>query len=519
MGVLTLDAFTRQKFQGATRYYQPGQKINGRFKAFLLDANPLIYSSAMKAFEYGDYDTTIRQNDQLTYEQKIQLVFQYTWDEIFQLVQVVDCEEVFIAFDGVAPAAKCYQQRRRRYPRPAVSKNDFDATLISAGTDFMNDLCLFISYKLQKEWIKDHVKKVIFSGHTVAGEGEHKNLSYIRSLPQNSQVIMFGPDGDLILLGLLSNQDFYLFKVDHNTRSGYDKRYYTIRMKSIKPQIVKWSPGVHPIDATKAFVFLGSFLGNDFLPRLEIFEVFISGIDDLFKRYLDMKKQLIRQGRLDKNVFTDLLYLLARQEPQLLEQRTKHPFPLLEKHLVNGKLNFDNFRKEYYSSWLKAENEKEIAQICYGYLDTLWWTWIYYNKGCPQFSHYYKHLYPPFAVDLAHYSKQWKIPFFKKDNARPAFHQLVAILPRSRMNLLPQEYHHLFQGEDFPEPDSIHINTEGKGEFEYIYEIPFYTKPILVVDKEHYNRNEIGQDRVFTRGTTEYWVITKWGEFSTKIEG
>jgi 5'-3' exonuclease len=520
MGVITIDGYIRTKFASSVRYYKLGVQIPGQFKVFALDGNPLIYGAAMKAFEFGDYDTTIRENDHLSYDEKIQLTFQYVWDEINNLLSLIDCETFYLAIDGSAPLAKMAQQRKRRYPRSPAPTGDFDSTLISCGTQFMNDLCLFLSFKIQKEWVKESIKKFILSPASCPGEGEHKAMKYLRSFPPKTRVILMSPDGDLMLLGLLTNLDFFLFKVDHTTRAGYDKQYYTVRMNSIKPLIQKETPKMHIIDATKSFVFLASLLGNDFCPKLEALQVFRNGFDDMYLRFRQLGKPLIANGRLDKLVFSDLLYFLAREETSLLEKRTDHPFPLLEKHLTGGKLHFENFRKEYYSSWLKITDEKDIALLCYNYLDVLFFVWVYYNRATPpDWNFYYKYHYPPFLADLAKYSQTWKIPNFRQNAPRTPFQQLVAIFPPSRKGLLPEEYHHLFQGPEFPDANEIITNTQGRSEFETVYELPVYDKPITVVDKEHYNRNEIGQDRIFTKGTTEYWVITKWEEFSTKIQG
>jgi len=519
MGVITLDGFIRQRFSNSVRYYKVNQIIPGKFKAFALDGNPLIYAAAMKAFEFGDNDTAIRENDELSYNEKIQLLYQYVWDQIIELLNVIDCEEFYLGIDGVAPVSKMAQQRKRRYPRSTVEQGEFDSTQISCGTVFMHELCGFIRFKIQKEWVKDSIKKFIFSSHNVPGEGEAKCMQYLRSFPPKTRVILMSPDGDLLLLGLLTNLDYFLFKVDHSSRNGYEKQFYTIKMNCIKYQIHAKNPRIHIVDATKAFVFLASLLGNDFCPKLECLRVFVNGFDDIFIRYSQLGHPLIVKGRLDKRVFTDLLYALAKEEPSLLEKRTDHDFPLLEKHLINGKLNFENFRNEYYSSWLKIE-QKEIANVCYSYLDMLWFVYLYYNRGTPpDWNFYYKYHYPPFLCDLSKYSQSWKIPNFKENTPRTPFQQLVSILPPSRKNLLPMEYQELFKEEAFPDPKDIVTNTQGRSEFEIIYELPIFDKYINVVDKIKYARNRVDKNRIFTRGEDDWWLITKWGECVTNVQG
>ena len=164
MGVLSLDSYVRQKFPKSVRYYKPGQKVPGQFKALVLDANPFVYSAAMRVFEYGDGDCIIRQNDHIPYDKKIEMIFEDTWNQILDIIKVIDCEEVFIAFDGVAPQSKQAQQRCRRYPRSVPGEGEFDATHISTGTVFMHDLCSYVKFQIHKVQLN---KKVIFLATTL----------------------------------------------------------------------------------------------------------------------------------------------------------------------------------------------------------------------------------------------------------------------------------------------------------------------------------------------------------------
>ena len=542
MGVISLDSYIRKTFPSSVRYTKTGsvvgEEVGGKivtthFKGLFLDANPFVYAAAVKAFES---DAILKEHDDKTYEEKIQMVFEFTWAEICQIVAMVECEEVYIAFDGPAPRAKTVQQRTRRYPRELPAEGQFDTTQISCGTHFMQDLCTFIEFKIQE--VNGWGKPVTFSGHTVPGEGEHKVLDKIRTYPANTRVCMYGPDGDLIMLGLASNLDFYLLKADYSTRNDCDPQYYTIRMKWIKEALtMPVTPKQHwadmdentpmtafarkiPIgDATKSFVFLGMFLGNDFVPRLEIFDLFINGIDDLYTRYNPIGKRIVYNGRVDKFVFTKLLTNLAAEEANLLAKRTKNPFPLLEKHLEAGKLDFTNFRKEYYKDWVHIE-ETQIEEMCHNYLDTIWWCWIYYTRGCPTPNHFYKYHYPPFCCDLQKASVTWRIPQFQMTPFKTPFQQLVAILPPNRKELLPEKYHHLFEGPAFPKLKNVVKNSQGKDpKFEATFELPFFTDVIDVQHNHKHPRNTLTKDRVFTPGKEKFKVKSKWGKCVTTLSG
>jgi 5'-3' exonuclease len=518
MGVISLDSYIRKTFPNSVRYTKPDEKVPTPFHLLALDANPFVYASVVKAFET---DCILKQHDHLSYDEKVSLVFQYTWEHICEIVNVIDCQEIFIAFDGVAPLSKQAQQRHRRYPRSLPAQDEFDTTHISCGTRFMHDLCGFIQYKIQEVngWGK---RKFVFSGHTSPGEGEHNCLDYIRGFTKETKVCMYGPDGDLIMLGLACPQDFYLFKTDYNTKDDFDKRMYTIRMKWIKEALV------YPIsrgkklnfnDATKSFVFLGAFLGNDFVPRLEIFDLFINGIDDLYLRYEPIGQTVMKSNKLDLICFTHLLEKLAKEEPYLLSKRTKNDFPLLEKHSVSGKLDFAAFRKDYYKDWVKI-SEDEIEIMCFNYLDTIWWCWLYYTETCPTPNHFYRYHYPPFCCDLAQAIKKWVIPTFQWTPWRTPFQQLVAILPPNRKELLPAKYHNFFQGAAFPKVEDIIRNSQGKDpKFETVLEIPFFTETVDIQHVHKHSRNILTGDRVFVPSENKYNVKTKWGTCITNLDG
>lgn len=514
MGVLTLDSYVRKTYPQSVRYYKPGQKITGKFKCLGLDANPFVYSSVYRAFECGPCETMIPVNAHLTYDEKVRLVMEYTWEQIVETIEMVECEEIYIAFDGVAPVAKQVQQRQRRYSRSCPSEGEFDLCSISTGTKFLHDLCIFIKYKIHLWQLQ---QTVIFSSQNVPGEGEHKIMDHFRTYPAGTKVCMFGPDGDLIMLGLACNLDFTLFKMNHRTQYT-DPQYYTISMKSLSFRISGHPFSIHRV---RSFVFLGFLLGNDFVPRLEIFHLFYSGITDLYNYYKPLRKNIIHRGKLDLGVFRNLLDKMALDEPGMMSKRTEHEYPLLDKHKSENGLDFMGFRTEYYKEWMGITTNEQIHNMCVAYLDTLWWNWIYYTEGCPTFDHCYGYHYPPFICDLAESLKKWTPPVFVKSVPRTPFQQLCAIMPKNRRHLLPEKYHHVFDGPDFPDPLTVRINKEGRHpEYEAVFEVPI-VKDIDsgIVHKHRHNRNLLGEDRVFRRSNDEWSYKTKYGDVECFVEG
>lgn len=108
---------------------------------------------------------------------------------------------LFMAIDGVAPRAKLNQQRARRF-RSAQDREEcinkarhngetvdeslmFDSNCITPGTEFMEKVSRALKYFIRKKIKEDPLwrgLKVIFSGHDVPGEGEHKIMQFIREL-------------------------------------------------------------------------------------------------------------------------------------------------------------------------------------------------------------------------------------------------------------------------------------------------------------------------------------------------
>lgn len=171
---------------------------------------------------------------------------------------------LYIAVDGVAPAAKLSHQRARRYKAACdkqkninnCNKNildgkledksdltieerfiledeilqkseneskieNFDSNSITPGTEFMEfihkgvlDICRF---SLSHDKNYKHLK-IIYSSYLVPGEGEQKIMNFIRKYhivnPKDTHT-MYSPDGDIIFLGVgLYDVNLYIMRED-----------------------------------------------------------------------------------------------------------------------------------------------------------------------------------------------------------------------------------------------------------------------------------------------------------------
>jgi 5'-3' exonuclease len=133
-------------------------------------------------------------------------------------------ETIYIAVDGVVPAAKRRQQRMRRWTTNTndseSNKPSWNKNAITPGTDFMNALSSKLDiYIAKREFLHPKVHWRV-SGPNEAGEGEHKIMKQLRLQPSFDYKIHFiyGLDADLILLTILHcaiyhpTESFFLYR-------------------------------------------------------------------------------------------------------------------------------------------------------------------------------------------------------------------------------------------------------------------------------------------------------------------
>jgi len=157
-----------------------------------------------------------------------ELIFMTIFKYIETLFNAIKPRKLFyLAVDGAAPRAKMNQQRARRFKAAENIKKlkagllpgdpqPFDGNCITPGTEFMTRLSTHLRYFIVKKMSEDQNWKsiqVIFSGHEVPGEGEHKIMAYIRDhiagrsfAAAPTRHCLYGLDADLIILGLISHE-------------------------------------------------------------------------------------------------------------------------------------------------------------------------------------------------------------------------------------------------------------------------------------------------------------------------
>lgn len=268
------------------------------FDNLYLDMNSILHNCT----HGNDDDVTKRMSE----EEVFAKIFAYI-DHLFQTIKP---KKVFyMAIDGVAPRAKMNQQRARRFRsamdaekalEKAISKGEeipkgeaFDSNAITPGTEFMAKLTKNLRYFIHDKITNDSKWRdidIIFSGHEVPGEGEHKIMDFIRNLraqkefDSNTRHCIYGLDADLIMLGLsvhdphfallreevvfgrrsseaksLENQNFYLLHI------SLLREYMQLEFQEIADEMQFEYDFERILDD---FILVMFVIGNDFLPNL-----------------------------------------------------------------------------------------------------------------------------------------------------------------------------------------------------------------------------------------------------------
>lgn len=406
-----------------------------------------------------------------------------------------------------------------------TERKSFDPTSITPGTTFMLELTRYmnatIRMHMEDETSMFHNIEVIFSPPNVPGEGEHKIMDYIRGIPEPSRWeldhCMCGPDGDLIMLTMaIRSTRMTLLREDQQNAGNY----YLLDMGSIYATLPDNLIPNHrsPVRELHSrvtmrerkdrslddFLLLGFFIGNDFLPRIEMFQHLNRGLDMMMSIYRTkiyhpltfMEGGRVHLSTVEFQKFIGLLVSVEKSEltknARCVPKDKRMINKTLRKNIKNTVLDMRGYRRDFYAKsgiTLRPENpvksgpivggqsgEELIKKMCHDYIKTLCWVLQYYTTGLPSWSWYYPWHYAPLMQDLYTYldsiNAQKGLPVsedvceFKLGQASDPFLQLLTVVPKTSSHLLPPPYRVLydekplesFQNIDF---ESL-IDFEGK---------------------------------------------------------
>jgi len=270
----------------------------------------------------------------LTDEMVCQKVFAYI-DHLFNCVKPQST--IYLAIDGVAPRAKINQQRSRRFRAaqefeeardeaiengtyiqpPPEDENTFYKSSISPGTVFMAKMSEQLKYFIHDKVSNDNSWKninVIFSGHEVPGEGEHKIMEYIRSLKSspnyniNTRHCIYGLDADLIMLGLVTHEPYvsilreevFFGKQNEKIVTLDNQKFYLLHISIVREYLklefdtlIKDMQFEYDFERVlDDFVLAMMAIGNDFLPHLPDLEINKGAFDYILQGFKSIFQDL-----------------------------------------------------------------------------------------------------------------------------------------------------------------------------------------------------------------------------------
>ena len=453
---------------------------------FYLDCNSVIYDVIHKI----DF-TTIK-------EEETDLIIKNVFTKIDEYVSVIKpTNNLFIAFDGVAPVAKLDQQRERRYKSlfqhkisRSIYKNTkpdpWNTSAITPGTIFMNKLNERVK-KYFKDPKKYNLNNIIISTSSNYGEGEHKIFDFIRKFPdqhnENTNTVIYGLDADLIMLCINHIpicKNIFLFRetpefIKSISSELEANKEYLLDIPELANNITlnisngKELHDLQKINKLYDYIFMCFFLGNDFMPHFPSINIRTGGIDKMLNAYkeviADNNDNLTNGTTIYWKNVRKLVKFLAdneeynfKNEMKLRDKKEKHQLPDVTPEDKYKK--FDNipsyertiekyinpfnssWRERYYTALFQIDfDEERIKQISINYLEGLEWNMKYYTSGCPDWRWSYNYNYPPLLSDLIHYIPYFETEFIVNKQPQPVSElvQLCYVLPKESLHLLPDK--------------------------------------------------------------------------------
>ena len=456
---------------------------------FLLDCNSIIYDAyhALRAEHAFTEDALC--------ERTVATLIKY-------IRTVKPKHTVFIAFDGVAPAAKMEQQRTRRFKgayfpdtrEPSATGPTFHLSSITPGTAFMDKLMRVVANAVVGKEAQLGVQRIVFSPSHDAGEGEHKLFHFLRERgPRKEETtVIYGLDADLIMLSIyhvyLTHNIFvcreplqFASVVNAHPNTNQEDALLFLDIAELHRGVFLHLCDCNPRDynakrVVDDYVFLCFLLGNDFMPHFPTLNLRTRGMDVLmdmyrhsllkkhkyvvdaaqgtvlwkhvqilWKGWASMEHELLLQEHVQRNKLEHRL----RQSKKDAEDVQNLPalYRAEEHYICPGETGW---QKRYYRALFEGKGAA-VADICRQYHEGLEWTFRYYTSSCPDWRWKYPHHYAPLFQDLACYDLPNGHTFFRQTTGNTPVtptEQLQYVLPACHRHLIPS---HLASNSETPE--------------------------------------------------------------------
>lgn len=411
-------------------------------------------------------------------------------DSIDSIITYVDPNSVYLAVDGVAPAAKILHQRSRRHKSImetraineitirnglSIDRDPIDFNMISPGTEFMNKLDEYILKRIDEltkpgmKWSKYYIT---LDGVHNPGEGEHKIMNRIRENIENCTTIICGLDADLLFLSIINCKNAII--VRDNTQFG--KKYLYVDVDILYRTIVNNMSTEQHYDSRRYildYVYICFFLGNDFIPRLSSLRIRNGSLTEIVEIYKNVRrvlgKFLVNSDGMNINrqfmklflkniadIEEDKLINMSIDRVKSIERFNMRIKKLSQMERDIEKLKFienvyvdkirygtNGWKKRYYKYYHYTSDDTSILQICQEYIDMSIWVLRYYQGKHNNWSMTYRHHAAPITSDLVRLFD--KINIYTRivdDKPVAPLVQLMCILPLASANLLPIHLRH-----------------------------------------------------------------------------
>lgn len=332
-------------------------KNNNKFKKLIETYDiPLDIDSELEYTDLIEYLARDKMNDLV-----LNKVEEFVLNMFNNFVNPTQLEYIYIAVDGVPNKSKMIEQKKRRYMGTIINelkhkiflkyeeelmkekvrylyeqnKIEWSKLNISPGTKFMDSINALFSNQVftkKAKMICKELKKCEYSGTSEFGEGEKKIVDYAYKNSIEGSITIFSPDSDMTLLCLLMSKKFENINIlRHNQQSGnYDiinidllrKNLFNYVANSVKIDTRNTDVKFDEINVINDIVFILTIFGNDFLPKLESFNVKYD-----FNKIIDKYTKLLRQNNtylinktINQDMFIKLLKILHENEGENLQR-------------------------------------------------------------------------------------------------------------------------------------------------------------------------------------------------------
>jgi 5'-3' exoribonuclease 1 len=530
----------------------PFQESPPQVDNLYLDMNGIIHNCTHP----NDIDASRRAP---TEKEMAEAMFAYL-EKLFQAIQ--PRKYFFLAVDGCAPRAKMNQQRQRRYRsgyemmvarEEALARGEelpdegdvFDSNCITPGTEFMvrfsEHFQYFITMKIQQDSAWRNCK-IIYSGQDQPGEGEHKIVDFIRRRKMQEDYCpdethcMYGLDADLIMLAMATHEPHFILLREvvsfsqpskkEKERAAEDAAKGIVADESFKKadsfvlfhvgllrehldlDVRRGKPTLPNYDLERMiddFVFMCSFIGNDFLPAIPTLAINDGSMTTMMEVYrehvLNKGANLVRGGKPNWNAVDIFLAKIGTMELETLRQRQDE-----ELEFAKRRAKMDQSREapvpqlpiasmaEYKERFYTAKHGfvgwqprgAEMADLKQHYVEGLMWVMEYYYQGPPSWKWFYPHHYAPMASDLVNLTTHaTNVKFERETQAFLPHQQLLAVLPPMSYRSMPKAYWPLLKSSNSPLlkyfPKHLEIDREGaRAPWEGTVLIPFIDEKVLL---------------------------------------